>query len=167
MIMVPGGELCGCGQLGCLEAYCSASYTGKRATRELAESRKARKKSSLGKIYKAAGKVTAADVAQHAKAGDPFALSVWEETCYLLALASINICHFIDPEVIVIGGGMAAAGRFLIDSIERHRKANWWKMTPPTAKITLAKLGNDAGVIGAAGVAKEAHDHHALPEIGK
>jgi len=166
-VMVPNGEQCGCGQRGCLETYSSASYTGKRASNILAESNKTRKKSSLGKIFKTAGKVTAADIAQHAKAGDKFALEMWNETTFMLALACINICHFVDPQMIVLGGGMSAAGKFLIDYVEKHLHANWWKMTPFAAKIVLAKLGNDAGVIGAAGVAKHAHDTHALPPVGK
>jgi glucokinase len=167
MIMVPDGNRCGCGQRGCLETYSSASYTGRRATDQLAASRKARKKSTLGKVFKDLGKVTASDVAQHAKAGDKFATGIWNETCLVLALACINVCHFIDPQMIVLGGGMSQAGQFLVDTVEKHLKAQWWKMTPTTAKITLAKLGNDAGVIGAAGVAKDAQDRKALPPIGK
>ena len=170
MIMIPAGapnrELCGCGQHGCLETLASASYMARRATRLLEESKKIRKKSSLGKLYKAAGQVSAADIAHHAQAGDRFAKSIWDETCYILALACINVCHFIDPQMIVLAGGMAQSGKFLLDTVEKHFKKEWWKMTPVTVKIALAKLGNDAGVIGAAGVAKEAHDRHALPPVG-
>ena len=166
MIIRPGGELCGCGQRGCMETYCSASNTARRAMRELEKSKKLRKKSSLGRIYKSTGKVTASDVAQHAKAGDAFAGEVWDESCYVLALGCISVCHFIDPQMIVLGGGMSAAGKFLLDTVEQHFKAEWWKMTPPKVKIVLAKLGNDAGVIGAAGVAKSAHDRGVLPEVG-
>ncbi|HVX85182.1 MAG TPA: ROK family protein [Phycisphaerae bacterium] len=166
-IVVPDGEPCGCGQRGCLETYTSAAYTGRRATRMLEESRKLRKKSSLGRTLKSAGVVTAADVVAHARKGDKFALQVWDDTCRILALACINVCHILDPEMIVLAGGMSQAGRFLVDAVNRHFTAYWWKMTPPTAKIALARLGNDAGVIGAAGVAKHAADHHALPPIGK
>jgi glucokinase len=73
----------------------------------------------------------------------------------------------MDPEMIVLAGGMSQAGSFLLDSVNRHFRENWWKMTPPTAKIALARLGNDAGIIGAAGVAKDARDRNALPPIGK
>jgi glucokinase len=170
MIIVPEGgghrELCGCGQRGCLETLCSAGATGRRATRELEKHRKLRKKSSLGEVYKSTKVVTAADVAQHAMAGDKFALEIWNQSCYALAVACINVCHFIDPQMIVLAGGMSQAGPFLIETIDRHFKNEWWKMTPPTAKIALAKLGNDAGVIGAAGVAKEAADRKAIPAVG-
>jgi glucokinase len=84
----------------------------------------------------------------------------------VLALACINVCHFIDPQMIVLAGGMAQAGKFLLDTVQKHFRAEWWKMTPPTAKITLAKLGNDAGVIGAAGVAQDAAHRKILPPVG-
>ncbi len=167
MIIIPGGEQCGCGQKGCLERYCSARYTAERAMRMLAASQDRREKSSLGKIYDATGSVSAADIAQHAKAGDPFALEVWDETCRLLALACINVCHLVDPQMIVLAGGMSKAGNFLIRDVNRYFRANWWKMTKPTAKIALAQLGNDAGAIGAAGVAKEAYERDVLPKIGR
>ena len=135
--------------------------------RTLAAFRDIREKSSLGKIYQTAGLITAADIAQHAQSGDAFAMEVWDETCRLLGLACINVCHFIDPQMIVLAGGMSKAGSFLIQGVNRHFRANWWKMTKPTAKICLAVLGNDAGVIGAAGVAKEAYERDVLPKIGR
>jgi glucokinase len=167
MIMVPGGEKCGCGQRGCLERYTSAKYTARRATALLAGSPKLRKSSALGEIYRTKGKVTSADIVTQAQAGDDFALKIWNETCRMLALACINVCHFIDPQMIVLAGGMSQAGKFLLDKVNRHFEAEWWAMTKPTAKIALAKLGNDAGVIGAAGVAKEAEERHVLPPIGR
>lgn len=167
MVMIPGGEACGCGQHGCLERYCSARYTAERAMRQLTTSSAIRKKSILGKVYRQNGKITATDIAEHAKAGDRFAMEVWNETCRMLALACINVCHFIDPQMIVLAGGMSQAGQFLLKKVKKHFLAEWWHMTRPTAVISLAKLGNDAGVIGAAGVAKEARDRHVLPEIGR
>ncbi len=166
-IVVPDGDPCGCGQRGCLETYCSASYTGKRASRQLAGSTKVRKQSTLGPIFAQTGAVTAADVAHHAEAGDAFALTIWNQTCRLLAIACINVCHFIDPQMIVLAGGMSQAGAFLLQTVDRHFRENWWKMTPPTSTIALARLGNDAGVIGAAGVAKRAHEQGQLPPAGK
>jgi len=166
-VMIPGGELCGCGQRGCLERYCSAKYTAQRANLRLAKSRKLRLSSSLGAIYEKTGEVTSADIVVQAKAGDVFALEIWDETCRMLALACINVCHFIDPQMIVLAGGMSQAGRFLLDAVNRHFKAEWWKMTRITTRIALARLGNDAGVIGAAGVAKEAEERGVLPGVGE
>lgn len=164
MIMIPGGEPCGCGQRGCLEAYCSAGYTGKRATQLL---KTTKTPSSMRAVLKEKGAVTALDVEIHAKKKDKIACQIWEETCKFIALASINACHWMDPEMIVLAGGMSGAGKFLTDTVNRHFKANWWQMTKPMISIELAKLGNDAGVIGAAGVAKVAFDKKELPKIGK
>ena len=73
----------------------------------------------------------------------------------------MNVCHFIDPEMIAIGGGMSKAGKFLLDAVRRHFAQEWWAMVPPH-EIVLAKLGNDAGIIGAAGVAKHGFDRGLL-----
>jgi len=162
MIIEPGGEKCGCGQHGCVERYCSAKYSALRTQRKLEESRKLRKKSTLGKVLKKAGTISSADVAAAAEAGDPFAVEAWEETCRYIALACINVCHFIDPQVIALGGGMSKAGRFLLDGVKKQLAQEWWAMTPVKVKLILAKLGNDAGIIGAAGVAKQAHDKGVL-----
>jgi glucokinase len=167
MVIVPGGERCGCGQRGCLERYCSAKFTGERAVARLAKSAAIRRGSSLGAVYKEKGTFTAADITEHARRGDKFALEAWEEACRYLALACIKVCHFLDPQMIVLAGGRSLAGRFLLDTVQKHFQAEWWAMTKPTTRIALAKLGNDAGVIGAAGVAKDAFDRKALPEIGR
>ena len=167
MVMIPGGEKCGCGQRGCLERYTSAKYIAQGVSQRLAASAKLRKTSSLGAIYRSHGAVTSADIVAHGKRGDAFAIGVWEECCRMLALACVNICHFIDPQMIVLAGGMSQAGRYLLDPVRRHFRKEWWAMTKPKVRIALAKLGNDAGVIGAAGVAKDAHEHDGLPGIGR
>ena len=166
-LSVAGGEPCPCGQRGCLERYCSANAVARRAGDVLASSESIRKTSSLAEIFERTGAVSAADVAAHAQAGDAFADEIWDETCLLLALACVNVCHLNDPKMIVLAGGMSKAGKFLVNRVNRHFRAQWWKMTKPTATIALARLGNNAGVIGAAGVAKEAFDRNALPAIGR
>jgi glucokinase len=118
-------------------------------------------------LFERTGEVTSADIVAEAKRGDVFALEMWEETCRMLALACINVCRMIDPEMIVLGGGMSQAGRFLLDRVKQNVRKEWWKMAELTTKIELAQLGNDAGVIGAAGVAKEARERGVLPKIGE
>ena len=66
-----------------------------------------------------------------------------------------------------LGTRYDTAGNFLLETVNRHFRENWWKMTPPTTTIALARLGNDAGIIGAAGVARDARERDALPPIGK
>ena len=92
-VMIPGGELCGCGQRGCLERYCSAKYTAQRANLRLAKSRKLRNSSSLGEIYEKAGEVTSADIVVQAKAGDIFALES-VDTVAFCNLCSSSIMGF-------------------------------------------------------------------------
>src|SRR5262249_40351787 len=140
MVMIPGGEKCGCGQLGCLERYCSAKYSAQRAMIRLQGSPKLRRPSSLGREIKRRRPIDSVDIAAHAKAGDRFALQSWNEACRLLALACINVCHIVDPQMIVIGGGMSKAGRFLIDTVRYHFREQWWLMTKPTARLALATL---------------------------
>jgi len=110
MIMVPGGDLCGCGQHGCLEVYAAASRTGQHAMRMLREHPE--RPSSLRQVMQTVGQVTARDVEQSAQAGDSVALEIWEKTCEFLGLACVNIVHAYDPQMIVLAGGMAALCAF-------------------------------------------------------
>jgi glucokinase len=153
MIIVPDGELCGCGQRGCLEVYASASRTGHRATKLLQTTDRT---STLRKKLADNGEVTSADVANHAAAGDALALEVWNLTCKYLAIAIINAVHFMDPEMIVLAGGMVKAGPFLLDNVKEHVRQMYWRLVPLDCVIALSALGNDAGMIGAAGVARHA-----------
>jgi len=157
MIMVPGGDLCGCGQHGCLEVYAAASRTGQHAMRMLREHPE--RPSSLRQVMQTVGQVTARDVEQSAQAGDSVALEIWEKTCEFLGLACVNIVHAYDPQMIVLAGGMAAAGDFLLMRVRQAFMERFWKMDAPHVEIGLAELGNDAGMIGAAELAREAFIH--------
>lgn len=152
-IIVPDGNVCPCGQRGCLETYCSASATARRAAAELQRSDQP---SALRDIWARTGQVTCADVAAQAQAGDALAAAVWDESCRYIALGCLNLVRLLDPQVIVLAGGMAAAGPLLRDAVTRHLHAQFWTLSPPTVQIALATLGNNAGVIGAAGLAVEA-----------
>jgi glucokinase len=163
-IMQPDGEPCGCGQRGCLEVYSSASRTGQRATNLLKISQTP---STLRPVLQANGEVSAEDVAKHAAGGDALALEVWDITCKYLGLACVNIVHAVDPQMIVLAGGMSKAGDFLVRNVRKHFEAYYWNLLPPTVRIELAALGNDAGMVGAAGVAAQAFAEQAIPEIGR
>ncbi len=93
--------------------------------------------------------VTAKNVLDEAKAGDPLALEVMEIVGHYLGLLLSQVAMTIDPEVFVLGGGVSKAGQFLIDTIDH----NYEKFTPISknkGSIVLATLGNDAGIYGAA-----------------
>jgi len=162
-IIVPDGNLCPCGQRGCLETYCSASATARHA---LAELQRSDQPSALRAILAHGAEITCADVAAAAQAGDALAAKVWDESCQFIAMACINIVRFLDPQVIVLAGGMSAAGAPLRDAVTRHLHQRYWNLSRPTVQIVLATLGNNAGFIGAAGLAAEALRRGDIPPVG-
>ncbi|MGC9261008.1 MAG: ROK family protein [Phycisphaerae bacterium] len=167
-IVVPDGLLCGCGQKGCLEMYASASRVGQRAAQALQD---AQVPSSLRAVMAKAGELTARDVEGHARRGDKLAWDIWNQTCHYLALACITAVHWLDPEMIVFGGGMAGAGDFLLQPVRRHFAENYWKIKPSAITIRTSQLGNDAGIIGAAMLAcamlRSHADKKGTPHAGK
>lgn len=142
MIVSPGGLLCGCGQRGCLEAYSSAAAVAKRFATAI--------KAGDRSVLASTPAVDAKSIAEAAKKGDVLSLKIWDEACFFLAIAAINLQHAYNPEVVRLGGGMSEAGAFLVDSVRRHFVANKWNLHNDFPRIELARLGSDAGVIGAA-----------------
>lgn len=153
MIVQPGGEQCNCGQTGCLERYSSATFMSLRAERMVNEGRP----SSLKDVLASKGKLNSKDINQARQAGDALAAQVWDEAAMYLGLACVNIARILDPELIILGGGMANAGDDILNPVRDHFSRMTWKIAPLMTKITLAQLGNDAGFIGAAGVAWSAY----------
>jgi glucokinase len=149
IILVPGGELCGCGQRGCLERYCSATFMALLATRMIRDGRD----SSLKSLLESKGMIDTRDIKAAGKAGDPLAEEVWDRGTYYLALGCVNICRIFDPERIVFSGGLTKAGEDLMVPLTKHFAQLHWTLTPIRTELRIAELGNDAGVIGAAGVA--------------
>lgn len=140
-----GGRRCNCGQLGCLEAYASASNTAVRAT-ELVESGR---DSILRDALQKRGGITSRDVEQAAMQGDPVAREIWQETCEILAIACINIQHAVNPQCVVLGGGMSAAGSILLDEVQAAIDRLGSRIVGKLPTVKLAHLGNEAGFIGA------------------
>jgi glucokinase len=146
------GRLCGCGARGCLEAYASATNVTARAREEMASSRAP---SKLREYFTANDDVLTAEVIfKLAADGDAMAAKVADDTAYYLALGACAITAAVDPEVIVFGGGMAAAGEPLRAKIEEYVKRFGLPFPSKSIRVALAKLGSDAGFIGAAGCAK-------------
>ena len=154
IIIHPNGRLCNCGQKGCVEAYASANATAKRA----AEAIEAGAQSSLKKVLDEKGEITCKDVYQHLKAGDKLAKQITDETAEALALVCINMLHTTEPKRIVFAGGMIAAGDILLNRIKDYFNEHIWSLRKEPVEICFATLGEDAGIIGAAALAKQAHD---------
>jgi glucokinase len=140
-----GGRRCNCGQSGCLEAYASASNTALRATEVVRSGRD----SILGKVLDEHGSLTSQDVERAAQQGDSVAHEIWQETCEILAIACINIQHAVNPECVVLGGGMSAAGSVLLDGVRAAVERMGSRIVGKPPEVRLALLGNEAGFIGA------------------
>ncbi len=149
MIVQPGGRLCGCGQRGCIEAYASANFTAVRAV----EGIRSGEASSLKERLDQNLPVETPHVIEAAYAGDAYAARIWDETCQLLAIACINVQHFSNPQKILFGGGMIGAGDRLLEPVRKYFLELTWKAAEDYPSIDFATLGNDAGFIGAAGLA--------------
>lgn len=150
IIVAPGGRACGCGQQGCLERYASATYLAQHA-RLLIEQQG--RQSSLAQLLRDKGEFDARDVQVAAGAGDSLAKEVWDEAIRYLAIAAVSLTDVLDPDLIVLGGGMANAGEALLDPLTEHFHREQRKLNAVTPRLAMAQLGNDAGVIGAAGAA--------------
>ncbi|MBO4886422.1 MAG: ROK family protein, partial [Clostridia bacterium] len=146
MITVAGGEQCTCGNRGCWERYASATALIRMGT----EAAKKHPESVLAQ----AKNISAKTVIDAAKAGDEAALAVFDEYTEHLAVGMVNIINFIDPEIIAVGGGVSAAGEFLIKPVREKLAKKIFYKTMPYARVELATLGNDAGIIGAAMLGK-------------
>jgi len=134
--------VCGCGGHGHLEQYASATGVVRLAKLELENSPE---ESSLRYLEK----VTAKDVFDAAKAEDTLALRVVDKYGWYLALALGHVASTVDPEIFVIGGGMAKAGQIILDAVEKYYGKNLLGSLRER-KFALAELGNDAGIFGAA-----------------
>jgi glucokinase len=139
---------CGCGRWGCLEAYASATAVVKRTQEALA---KDGGKSSLHAIVKKGREVTSKEIFDASAAGDALAEKIVEDTAFYLAVGAMNMMHTIDPDMVVYGGGMIAAGDGFLDRIRRHVKKLAFPVPAKKTQIRYAQLGSDAGFIGAAG----------------
>lgn len=134
-------EACNCGNRGCLEQYASATGLVREAKRALA-------RSQAPSLLRESKNLTAKDVLDAAKAGDSLALEVAAAMGRYLGWSMAWISYILDPEAFVIGGGVSAAGEFLLDLI-RGEYEERSKMLTRKAELRLATLGNEAGIYGA------------------
>jgi glucokinase len=133
-------EPCNCGQYGCLEQYTSATGIVRMAKRKLA-------KSAEDTSLRNFAELTAKDIFDEAKAGDAIANELVDEVGKILGSALSNMACVVNPEIIVIGGGVSKAGSILIDTIQKHYVETSFHACRNTS-FALASLGNDAGMYG-------------------
>lgn len=142
MVRKSNGRKCNCGSTGCLETIASATGIKKEYV-EMA------KELNLEAPLNKTGRVSAKAVFKAAKNGDKLSIAVIDRVSYYLAYACHVISVITNPEVIVIGGGVSKAGDFLLSRIQKEFK-EYKFIAAQTTQIKLAKLGNDAGMYGAA-----------------
>lgn len=134
-------ESCGCGKKGCVEQYCSATGIVRLAKKQLEATAAP---SSLRKVEN----FTCKDVFDASAAGDALAAEVLEQVYSYMSEFLSNICCVVDPEMIVLGGGVSKAGKPLLEGVQKAFAEKAFHACKET-KFSLATLGNDAGVYGA------------------
>lgn len=136
-------EQCNCKGYGCVEQIASATGIAREAKRAM------EKNNNPSMMRQFGSHISAKNVLDCAKAGDAMAFEVMETVCYYLGWALAVVSMTVDPELFVIGGGVSKAGTFLTDMLKKYYE-QYTPLTKNKAGIALAKLGNDAGIYGAA-----------------
>jgi glucokinase len=153
--VVPNGLRCGCGNRGCLEMYASGSALVREA-RELVASGTPHASRLTAMCDGDPMKLRGTHVTQAAQAGDAAAVELLEDLGRWLGEGIASIGAVLDPELVVIGGGVAAARDLLLGPAQRAFDRNLiGRGHRPVPRIVLAHFGNEAGIIGAAALAAE------------
>ena len=138
------GLLCGCGDRGCLEAYASGPSIVALAKEYVKGGKSAKFRELAGSI----DAITPAIVAQAAEQGDSVAKKIFEIMGEYIGLGLASVVNLLNPEKIVIGGGVADAGDILLEPLRRTLKARTMPIQGEAVEVVPAQLGNTAGIIG-------------------
>jgi glucokinase len=155
MQVVPGGQRCECGNRGCWEQYAS----GNALVREARSLMTANSPLATDLLARAGGDPMALSgpmITEAAREGDPTATELLTEIGHWLGVGIANLAAAFDPGMFVIGGGVSAAGDLLLEpATTMFRRSLTGRGYRPQARIVLAQLGNEAGLIGAADLARD------------
>lgn len=151
---VPDGQWCGCGRRGCLEQYTAGTALVRTARKRASSS-----DPSLGPLVQAAGGtakgIDGPLITRLAQHGDPASIELIAEIGRHLGTGVASLAAVLDPGVIVVGGGVSAAGDLLLDPAREAYAANLTaRAFRPIAPWKLASMGNEAGIVGAADLAR-------------
>lgn len=153
MVIAAGGKQCSCGRRGCFEAYSSATALAAATKDKIAELKIKGIPSLLLNEAEKAGKVTARTAFDAMRRGDKHASDVVNEYIYYLAVGISNIINVFQPEVLSIGGGVCNERDYLLlPLLEIVDREQFTRDSERKSKVVIASLGNDAGIIGAAGL---------------
>ncbi len=152
----PHGPRCGCGNDGCLEVFASGTAL-ERTARELVVSGRAKGAGLRERCGGDPEALTGQDVTELARVGDEGAVALFTELGTRLGEGLASICAVVDPALVVIGGGVADAGSLLLDPVTEAFAAHLiGRGHRPSPRVVPAELGNDAGLVGVAALAREA-----------
>ena len=142
MVMNPRETVpCTCGNYGCLEQYGSATGIVRMAKKFL-------EKEQTPSVLRGVENLSCKDVFDAAKEEDTLAKAILEQVFAYLGAGIANVCNTVDPDTVVLGGGVSKAGTMLLEGVERHFKRHVFHAVAPV-HFRLASLGNDAGAYGA------------------
>jgi len=152
--VVPEGHLCGCGARGCFEQYASGNALLRHA-REAINASPEVARNLLSRGDGTVAGLTGQAITEAARDGDPVALAAFNTTGQWLGAGIASLCVLLDPACVVIGGGVIDAGEILLkptrESLERNMP---FAGKHPYPEIVAAKLGNEAGLVGVADLAR-------------
>jgi len=147
MIVLVDGPLCNCGQRGCFEALASGTAIARVAVERLeAGGQSCLTELTHGKI----GDVTAELVSEAARRDDSLALDVIDEAARYLGIGLANLVNIINPQMIIMGGGVSRMGGMLFRPARKSMKEHAFKLPARTVRLVRPRLGMDAGLMGAA-----------------
>ncbi len=151
MLAVPEGHLCGCGRLGCIEQYASGHALVRFAKEGAMTAPSSLRQMTGGNIEAIDGPL----VTKAAREGDSVAIEAFGRIAYWLAQGLADMVQLLDPQVIVIGGGVIDAGDLLMKPLRQaYGDALTQRGKLPVAELRAAEMGNEAGLIGAADLAR-------------
>jgi glucokinase len=150
MTVAADGPECDCGNTGCLEMLASGRAVARDAVARL---RRGEKSVLLDVVKGDINSVTSEQVGAAARRGDPLASDVISRAAYYLGIGMVNAVNIFNPEVVVIGGGMAELGDMLLVPCRQMVAARAFSVSSGVVRIVTAQLGNEAGVFGAAAFA--------------
>ena len=150
MVVPQGGRTCGCGNWGCLETVAGTPGILSLAQRFIDRGLCPTLSQSIQTHA-----LTPKLIFEAAQAGDPGACEIWQEVGQWIGIALAGVVNFINPERIVIGGGISQAGDFLFEPLRRSIQRHAFERPAQAVTVCQAELGNDAGMIGSAVMAQK------------
>ena len=146
MKIVAGGRKCKCGKLGCLEAYASGTAIANSAQ----EAMRKGTKTKISEFLEPGGRISAREIGLAARTGDSLALQIFKEAGFYLGVGISNLLHLVNPERVVLGGGvLKSAPRVFWSSMLRSCKQASWPPAFDAVKICRSRLKDRVGDLGA------------------